>query len=63
MAGDERERNLIMQEVEEPELVRPINMCRYIAILTILCMSTFYCGYCLAYMTALGSTNIKIVYG
>jgi hypothetical protein len=38
-------------------------MCRYVAILTILCMTTFYCGYCLAYITALGSDNVQLVYG
>jgi hypothetical protein len=52
-----------MHGAEEPKLIRPINMCRYVAILTILCMTTFYSGYCHAYLTALGSSNVKLVYG
>lgn len=38
-------------------------MFRYIGILTVLCLTTFYCGYILAYITALGSENVVIVYG
>jgi hypothetical protein len=31
---------------------------KMILILSILCMDAFYCGYCLAYLTALGPTTI-----
>lgn len=50
-------------KAESPNLVRPKHIGRYILILSVLCLSTFYCGYCLAYITALGSANLAIVYG
>ncbi len=58
MAKADRKRTLIMKDSEVPKLVRPRNIYRYIGILTVLCMTTFYCGYILAYITALGSDNV-----
>ena len=63
MGPPDNNNHFLITGSEEPKLVRPKHIGRYILILSILCLTTFYCGYCLAYITALGSTNLAIVYG
>ena len=55
--------DLILPEVTEPKLVRPKNIARLIVMLSVLCLTTFYCGYCLADIAALGMGNVAIIYG
>lgn len=63
MGSPNKNTGFITITAEDPKLVRPKHIGRYIFILSVLCLSTFYCGYCLAYITALGSNNLGIVYG
>ncbi len=39
------------------------NVPRFIFLVSILSLSTFSCGYSIAYIVALGYNNVKIVYG
>lgn len=55
--------SLFLDSTPPPKLIRPKNIARLIFTLTILCMTTFYCGYCMAYIAALGADNVSIVYG
>lgn len=63
MGSPDKNAGFITMTAEEPKLVRPKHMGRYIIMMSVLCLTTFYCGYCLAYITALGSENLAIVYG
>lgn len=36
---------------------------RFTALLSVLCLTTFYSGYCLAYLAGLDMTNVAVVYG
>ena len=63
MADKSINHDLILSDSIEPKLVRPKNIARLIIILSVLCLSTFYCGYTLAYIAALGMGNVAIVYG
>jgi len=60
-SGDHND--LILDRLPQPKLVRPKNIARLIFLLSVLCLTTFYCGYCLAYIAALGAENVVIVYG
>lgn len=63
MADKPIDHNFILSDSTEPKLIRPKNIARLIIILSVLCLSTFYCGYTLAYIAALGMGNVAIVYG
>lgn len=53
----------MLDDTPQPKLVRPKNIARLVVLLSVLCMTTFYCGYCMAYIAALGANNVSIVYG
>ena len=54
---------LFLDPIPLSKLIRPKNIARFVLTLTILCMTTFYCGYCMAYIGALGADNVSMVYG